>query len=170
MKFSWLDITGGICSHVADWGMSPGGHCWDYYPGALSCIQVSATHVNIRHPLISSMGAWSSNELQISSTGAWSSNELQISSTGAWSSNELQWLDLKRWHQDNSPSYGHQSMPHCRKSFSWAVWFMKIAAEITPRPARWSIKSNRMSWNISPYMLSDCLIHPLGPVIFHWAW
>ena len=39
----------------------PGGHCWDYYPGALSLSQVMAMHFEI---LITSMGVRDSYEFQ----------------------------------------------------------------------------------------------------------
>ena len=42
----------------------PGGHCWDYWSGALSISQVTARHLKIRHPQISCVGTWSWNELQ----------------------------------------------------------------------------------------------------------
>ena len=42
----------------------PGGNQWNNYPGAPSLNQVTATHLKIRHPCISSTGAWLSNELQ----------------------------------------------------------------------------------------------------------
>ena len=38
----------------AESGTLPGSHCWDYYPGALLCSQVSATHLKIGYPFIKS--------------------------------------------------------------------------------------------------------------------
>ena len=35
--------------YSTEWRMSPGDHCRDYYPGALSCSQLSATHFKIWH-------------------------------------------------------------------------------------------------------------------------
>ena len=63
-------------------GLPPGKHCWGYYPGTLSCSEVSSTHLKTGHPWISSMGAPSSNKLQ--------------------------WLHLKIGHQNSSPSNNHQ--------------------------------------------------------------
>ena len=42
----------------------PSDHYWDYYPGALSVSQVTATHLKIGHPQILSMGAKFSNVLE----------------------------------------------------------------------------------------------------------
>ena len=40
-------------SQIMTYGMChPSGHCWDYYPGALSLSQVSAVHSKIEHPLM----------------------------------------------------------------------------------------------------------------------
>ena len=44
-----------------EWVCHPGGHCWDYRPGALSLGEVTATYLKIGHP---SVGARSSDELQ----------------------------------------------------------------------------------------------------------
>ena len=60
----------------------PSGHYWNYYPSALSASQNTATHLKMGHPLMKSMGAPSSNELQR--------------------------LDLMTGYQDSSPSNGHQ--------------------------------------------------------------
>ena len=30
-------------------GLSPGSHCWGYYPGALLCSQISETHWKVGH-------------------------------------------------------------------------------------------------------------------------
>ena len=57
----------------------PGGHYWNYYPGAMPSSQVTATHVKMGMKL-----------------------------TGAWSSGELQRLDYMTGYQDSSPSDGRQ--------------------------------------------------------------
>ena len=36
--------------HAKNRTCRPGGYYWDYYPGALSLIQVTVTHLKIRHP------------------------------------------------------------------------------------------------------------------------
>ena len=36
--------------HIENKFCHPGGHYWDYYPGALCVSQVTATHLKIRHP------------------------------------------------------------------------------------------------------------------------
>ena len=76
----------GLVQKRSDEACHPGGHYWNYYPGTLSCNQVSAFQLKIGHR----------------------ASIEEISSTGAWSSNELQWLELKIGHQDNSTSKGHQ--------------------------------------------------------------
>ena len=63
------------------YNMSPCSHSWGYYPGTLSCSQVTATHVKIGHP--------------------------QIPSTGPQSPHELQWLDFKIGYQKSGSSNGH---------------------------------------------------------------
>ena len=60
-----------------------GGHHWDYFPGAFSLNQVTATHLNIGF--------------------------LYISSMGTRSLDELLWLDSKIGHQGSSFTDGHQS-------------------------------------------------------------
>ena len=39
-----------ITSGLTSWLYHPGGHYWNYYPGALSLSQVTATHLKIGHP------------------------------------------------------------------------------------------------------------------------
>ena len=40
---AWYNLAPG--DHSLKWGMSPGGYCWDYYPGTVSCSQVAAAHL-----------------------------------------------------------------------------------------------------------------------------
>ena len=46
---------------VIDNACHPGGHLWDYHPGALSSSQVTVTHMYIRHPPITLRDTSSSN-------------------------------------------------------------------------------------------------------------
>ena len=72
------------CGNPVNGACHPGGHCWNYYPGTLSCSQVPQ--------LIWRSGTrrWnlrvSENQIKM--------RHLDISSTGIQFSNELQWLDL----------------------------------------------------------------------------
>ena len=54
---------------VVEYGMSPGGHCWDCSAGTLPSAEVTATHLKIGCSYISSAGIRSSNGLQIYDTG-----------------------------------------------------------------------------------------------------
>ena len=57
------------------------------YPGTQSCIQISATYLKIRHPL--------------------------MKSSNTWASNASEWLELQIGHQGCSPSDGHQGGMTC---------------------------------------------------------
>ena len=80
------------------WGIVDGSHYWGCSPGTLSCSQVSATHLKIRHPLMKFTGAWSSNEVQRldlkKSTGSQSSDELRTASQGTRNGHQS---DMSYW-------------------------------------------------------------------------
>ena len=127
----------------AKWGISPGSHCLNNYPGTLSQIPVSVTHFKIR-----------------------------ISSKASQSSNELQWLDLTHWGRDKmvaisqttfSNAFSWMKMYKFRLRFHWifsprveSTMFMKTMRHIGH--FRWL--GPNVSWEISQIWIE--YIKPIG--------
>ena len=118
----WVEIQGSC-----KWAISSCRHCCDYYLGTLSCNQVSATHLKIRHPSMKYVGNPSPNELQWLDIKTWHPR-IEVPVLAGWGKHiRLEYPILTHWGRDKMAAISQTMFSN---AFSWMKMWISLQSSL----------------------------------------